>query len=109
MDDSRLLQESNLAARQPEGATFVIQAITGEGLAQGPYVAARAGVEPTALRTEDTDNLNLTNHAFCLSLCITVSLSFCLPVFVSVSVCLSLFFLFSTCSSFPVGSLRHPN
>src|SRR6218665_3368302 len=51
MIDSRLLQESNLAARQPQGATSVIQAITGEGLAQGPYVAARGGVEPTTFRT----------------------------------------------------------
>ena len=59
-DDSRLLQESNLAARQPQGATSVMQAITGEGLAQGPYVAARGGVEPTTFRTE---NLHLTNHA----------------------------------------------
>src|SRR6218665_1673018 len=63
MDDSRLLQESNLAVRQPQGATSVIQAITGEGLAQGPYVAVRGGVEPTTFRTEGTDNLHLTNHA----------------------------------------------
>src|SRR6218665_726417 len=63
MDYSRLLQESNLAARQPQGATSVIQAITSEGLAQGPYVAARGRVEPTTFCTEDTDNLHLTNHA----------------------------------------------
>ena len=44
-DDSRLLQESNLAARQPQGATSVIQSITGKGLAQGPYVVARGGVD----------------------------------------------------------------
>ena len=55
----RLLQESNISARQPQGATSVIQAITGEG----PYVAARCGVEPTTFRTEGTDNLHLTNHA----------------------------------------------
>ena len=59
-DDSRLLQESNLAARQPQVATSVIQTITGEGLAQGPYVAARGGVESTTFRTEGTDNLHLT-------------------------------------------------
>ena len=35
----------------------------GEGLAQGPYVAARGGVEPTTFRTEGTDNLHLTSHA----------------------------------------------
>ena len=51
-----LLQESNLAARQPEGATSITQAITGEGLAQGPYVVARGGVEPTTFRIEGTDN-----------------------------------------------------
>ena len=62
-DDSRLLRESNLAARQPQGATSVIQAITGEGLAQGPYVAARGGVEPVTFRTKGTHILHLTNHA----------------------------------------------
>ena len=37
MDGSRLLQESNLAARQPRRAPHhVIQAITSEGLALGP-------------------------------------------------------------------------
>src|SRR6218665_2503756 len=54
------LQESNLAARQPQDATSVIQATTGEGLAQGPYVAARGGVEPTTFRTKGTDNLQPT-------------------------------------------------
>jgi len=40
-DDSRLLQESNLAAREPRRSPHhVIQATTSEGLAQGPYVAA---------------------------------------------------------------------
>jgi len=47
-----------LAAGQPQGATSIIQAITGEGLAQGLYVAARGGVEPTTFRTKGTDNLN---------------------------------------------------
>src|SRR6218665_1875044 len=54
--------ESNLAARQPQGATSVIQAITGDGLAQGPYVAAIGGVEPTTFHTEGTDILHVTNH-----------------------------------------------
>src|SRR6218665_3289454 len=67
MDDSRLLQELNLSARQPQGATSVIQAITGEGLAQGPYMAARGGVEPTSFRTEGTNNLHLTSHALAWS------------------------------------------
>ena len=58
----RLLQESNLAARQPPGTTSVLQAIMGEGLAQGPYVVARGGVEPMTFLTEGTDNIHLTNH-----------------------------------------------
>src|SRR6218665_843474 len=61
MNDSSLLQESNLAARQPQGATSVIQAIAGEGLAQGPYVAARGGVKPATFHTEGTDNHHYTN------------------------------------------------
>jgi len=40
-----------------------MQAITGEELAQGPYMAARGGVEPTTFCTEGTDNLYLTNYA----------------------------------------------
>jgi len=41
-----LLQESNLTARQPCRAphhTGIIQATMSEGLAQGPYMVARAG------------------------------------------------------------------
>jgi len=51
---SRLLQELNSASRQPKGTTSVIQAITSEGLAQGPYVATRVGVEPATFRIEGT-------------------------------------------------------
>ena len=61
------LQESNLAARQPQSATSIIQAITGKGLAQGPYVAARGGVEPTTFRTEGTDHIHLTNQLIFIS------------------------------------------
>ena len=39
------------------------RAITSEGLAQGPYVAARAGVESATFRTKGSDNHHLTNHA----------------------------------------------
>ena len=46
---------------QPQGTTSVIQAITGEGLAQGPYVAARGGVEPTTFCTEGAEH----HHAPC--------------------------------------------
>jgi len=59
-------QESNLAARQPQGATSVIQAITVEELAQGLYAAAIDGVEPTTFLTEGTDKLHLANHAHCI-------------------------------------------
>ena len=63
-DDSRLLQESNLAARQPRRAWHhAIQAIMSEGLAQGPYMAARVGVEPASFRTEGTAHHHSTNHA----------------------------------------------
>ena len=67
-DDSRLLQESNLTAKQPRRAPHhVIQAtMRSEGLAQCPYVAARAGFEPATLRTEDTE---LTIEPKCL-LCV---------------------------------------
>ena len=34
------------------------QATVGTGLAQGPYVAARAGVEPTTLRPVESHRLN---------------------------------------------------
>src|SRR6218665_551915 len=58
MDDSRLLQESYLAARQPrKGPHQVIQATMSEGLAQGPYVAARVGFEPVTFHTKDTEHL----------------------------------------------------
>ena len=57
MDDSKLLQESNLTARLPQRMPHhSIQAIASEGLAQGPYMAARGGVEPTTFRTEGTEH-----------------------------------------------------
>ena len=36
----------------------VAQATVSEGLAQGPYVAARAGFEPTTLRTKGDESTN---------------------------------------------------
>src|SRR6218665_3640100 len=61
MDDSRLLQEFNLTARQPH---HVIQAITSDGLAQGPYVMARVGsnLRPCGRKAL---NLLLSHHAPC--------------------------------------------
>ena len=40
----------------PEFHTEAPQATVSEGLAQGGYVAARAGVEPMALRTKGVDS-----------------------------------------------------
>src|SRR6218665_3057988 len=61
-DDSRLLDESKLAARQPRRAPHdVIQTITSEGLAQGPYVAA-SGFEPATFRTEGTEHHQLATR-----------------------------------------------
>src|SRR6218665_592620 len=79
--------ESNLAARQTQGATSVIQAISREGLAQGPYVAARGGVEPTTFRT---DNLHLTNHApimcICIYTCIYIYKYICIYIFIYIHI-----------------------
>ena len=36
----------------------VPQAIASEGLAQGPYMVARAGFEPTTLRTKGNESTN---------------------------------------------------
>ena len=56
-DDSRLLQELNLITRQPRSAPHhIIQATTSEGLAQGPYMAARVGFEPATNRTKVTES-----------------------------------------------------
>src|SRR6218665_3196235 len=40
----------------PEFHAEAPQATVSEGLAQGPYVAARAGVEPMTLRTKGVDS-----------------------------------------------------
>ena len=54
---SRLLQESNLATRQPRRAPHhVIQTTTSEGLAQGPYMVAIVGFEPETFHTEGTEH-----------------------------------------------------
>jgi len=42
----------------PEFHAEAPQATVSEGLAQGPYVAARAGVEPTTLRLKASDSIN---------------------------------------------------
>jgi len=56
MDDSRLLQESNLVARQPRRLRHhVIQATTSEGLAQGRYVVA-SGTNQATFRIEGTEH-----------------------------------------------------
>ena len=54
-DDSRLLQELNLTARQPRRAPhYVIQATTSEGLAQGLLMVGRVGFKPATFLTEGT-------------------------------------------------------
>ena len=56
-DDNRLLQESNLIARQPRRAPHnLIQATTSEELAQGPDLATRVEFEPATSRIEDTEH-----------------------------------------------------
>jgi len=58
-----LLEESYLTARQPRRAPHhVIQAITSEGLARGPYVEARGGVGPATFRTKGTKHHHSANH-----------------------------------------------
>jgi len=53
---SKLLQESSLTVRQPHKAPHhAIQATACEVLVQGPYVAARVGIEPATLWTEGTE------------------------------------------------------
>ena len=42
----------------PEFHSEAPQATASEGFAQGPYVAARAGVEPMTLRTKGVDSTN---------------------------------------------------
>ena len=43
------------------------QATASEGLAQGPYVAARVGFEPTTLRTKGAESTNETTRSVCES------------------------------------------
>ena len=55
-DDSKLLQESNLTARQPRREPHhVMQATPNEELARGSYVAVREGFEPATLLTEGAE------------------------------------------------------
>jgi len=39
----------------PEFHTEALQATASEGLAQGPYMVARAGVRPMTLKTKDDE------------------------------------------------------
>jgi len=63
--DSKLLQESNLIAKQPRRVPHhVIQATASEGLAQGPYMVAKVGFEPATLLIEGTEPcIPLSHHA----------------------------------------------
>ena len=69
MNDSRLLQESNLTAWQPRRAPHhIIQATTSERLAHRPYVAARLGFEPATLQKQNTKPPPLSHNFRCLIL-----------------------------------------
>ena len=55
-DDSKLLQESNLTARQPRRVPYHdIHSPTSEGLAQGSYLAARMGFKPATLDAQGAE------------------------------------------------------
>jgi len=60
---SRLLQESNVSARQPRRAPHhVIQATSSEGLAQGPYAAA-SGIQTSNLPHRRHRTPPISHHA----------------------------------------------
>ena len=46
-----------------------LQATASEGLAQGPYVAARTGFEPTTLQTKGDESTNEPPHPTISSSC----------------------------------------
>jgi len=46
----------------PEFHAEAPQATASKGLAQGPYVAARVGFEPTTLRTKDVESNNASQR-----------------------------------------------
>jgi len=65
-DDCRLPQESSLASRQPYMAPHqAMQATKSEGLAKGPYVAARGEVGPAILRAEGTEHHHSATTPLC--------------------------------------------
>src|SRR6218665_2114541 len=59
----------------PEFYAETPQATASEGLAQGPYMAARAGVKPMTLRTKHVDSTNAphTPHIYTVIYLITLS------------------------------------
>src|SRR6218665_3014115 len=66
------------------------QTTAGKGLAQGPYVAARAGVEPTTLRLKVIASTKAPPRPHYGSVCETLwTLCVCLCVCVCVCVCVS--------------------
>ena len=79
-DDSRLLQELNLASRQPQGATSHHTGNYKWRSCQGSYVAARGGVEPVNFRTEGTDYS--TNHTPCPAISFIVYLPIVLLIII---------------------------
>src|SRR6218665_2579379 len=74
-----------------------LQATVSEGLAQGPYVVARAGFKPTTLRLKGIDSTNVPSRPtyYTYAVCI----SFCIFVCMSVSLCSSLYLCISLSST----------
>ena len=62
-----ITSSSPLLLRGAPGTALILchaeapQATVSEGLAQGPYMAARARVEPATLRTKGVDSTNATH------------------------------------------------
>src|SRR6218665_3326271 len=71
------------------------QATAGKGLAQGPYVTARAGVEPTTLRLKVIDSTKAPSRP-------TLCLYLFMPLTIFVRVCLSVGLRSPVCMTFYV-------
>src|SRR6218665_1130002 len=54
------------------------QATVSKGLAQGPYLAARAGVEPTTQRLRVINLTNASPHPTCMYVCMSVCMYVCM-------------------------------
>jgi len=64
----------------PEFHAEAPQTTVNEGLAQGSYVAARAGFAPTTLRTKGNEPTNEPTHWHCISIWNTYKIHHCPPL-----------------------------